>query len=152
MMDVKRVLGRVVFWLGWPMFWLLLKRSKRTRVLLVHNNSILLVKGTLSSGKWTLPGGGIYKNEPPEIAAARELKEELGIRIDATLFKTLGAMDVNADSGLRYHAYILSTTTEKEITPTLSFELYDATWLPIESVSQKNTQKIVLKALELLSA
>lgn len=39
---------------------------------------ILLVRHSYVAG-WALPGGGVERGEPPEIAVLRELKEEVGI-------------------------------------------------------------------------
>lgn len=48
-----------------------------TRVILIDNNKVLLVKHTYQN-EWYLPGGGIKKGETFEQAIRREIKEELG--------------------------------------------------------------------------
>lgn len=47
-------------------------KDNKGRILLIHRN-------TLKLKQWELPGGKIEKNEKPNEAAIRELKEELGI-------------------------------------------------------------------------
>jgi ADP-ribose pyrophosphatase YjhB (NUDIX family) len=42
---------------------------------------VLLVK-PFSRPHWLLPGGMAYEGEPPEVACARELDEELGLRVE----------------------------------------------------------------------
>jgi ADP-ribose pyrophosphatase YjhB (NUDIX family) len=42
---------------------------------------VLLVRHSYGTGRWALPGGGIRKGEAPEIAAAREFAEELGVEV-----------------------------------------------------------------------
>lgn len=49
-------------------------KDNKGRILLIHRN-------TLKLKQWELPGGKIEKNEKPNEAAIRELKEELGIRV-----------------------------------------------------------------------
>ena len=46
--------------------------------LVVRADKILMIK-TLHFNRWELPGGGIEKDETPEEAAIRELKEECGL-------------------------------------------------------------------------
>jgi 8-oxo-dGTP pyrophosphatase MutT (NUDIX family) len=48
------------------------------RTLILKDNKILLVRHRYGN-LWVMPGGKIDKNEDPEIAALRELKEEVGI-------------------------------------------------------------------------
>jgi 8-oxo-dGTP pyrophosphatase MutT (NUDIX family) len=51
------------------------------RVILVDDRRILLVSHWYAPWAWTLPGGGIQRNESPEHAAARETKEETGLTV-----------------------------------------------------------------------
>jgi len=48
------------------------------RTLIFKDNKILLVRHRYGN-LWVMPGGQIDKSEDPEIAALRELKEEVGI-------------------------------------------------------------------------
>ena len=62
-------------------------------VLVVDDKQVLLVKRTNppAVGSWSLPAGFLEVDEPPEIAAARELREETGITVspdDLELFET----------------------------------------------------------------
>lgn len=65
-----------------------------------HSAGIILVKDSRSifllhrdekpnisyAGYWSIPGGGVRKNEAPEEAARRELLEETGYRVDKVNF------------------------------------------------------------------
>ncbi len=76
------------------------------RGVIFHVDELLLVK-ELADGGWTLPGGWIDLNEPPHLAAEREVWEESGYRVRAT--KLLGVYDRNLHDfpPLIYHAYKL---------------------------------------------
>jgi ADP-ribose pyrophosphatase YjhB (NUDIX family) len=43
---------------------------------------VLLVRHSYMPG-WSLPGGGVGRNEPPEVAAVREMQEEVGLTSSA---------------------------------------------------------------------
>jgi len=67
----------------------------RVRVVMPYKNQYLME--TLNNSKWPqnigkrrFMGGGIEKGETPEQAAAREMFEELGVKIKPTAFKPLG--------------------------------------------------------------
>ena len=54
--------------------------------LLVHDKRVLLVQRNHDPGKgrWTLPGGYVEEDEPPETALEREVREETGLRVRST--------------------------------------------------------------------
>lgn len=54
--------------------------------LLVHEGRVLLVQRgeEPGRGRWTLPGGYVEEDETPDLAAAREVFEETGLRVRAT--------------------------------------------------------------------
>ena len=60
-------------------------RKRVSADLLIRDRTgrILLVDPTYKPG-WDTPGGMAEANEPPHLAAQREIAEELGIRIEAT--------------------------------------------------------------------
>ena len=63
-------------------YWKIFKiQTKGVRVLLIQDNSIILVKHWYNP-LIVMPGGGIKKYETPEQAAIREVKEELGFEIE----------------------------------------------------------------------
>ncbi len=129
-------IGRLLFWCGWPLLWLLSRPvHRRTRIVVKHQTDILLVKDWLSSGQWTLPGGGIRFGEQPNICAIRELQEETGIvakKSDLSAPKELLGL---SQSGLRFDCVVFQL--ELPVRPDLrlrSFEISDAQWVPLEKI------------------
>lgn len=60
--------------LVWP------RRGRGVKCLLTHRGQVLLVRHTYGARRtWYLPGGAAHRRESPEQAAARELREELGL-------------------------------------------------------------------------
>ena len=51
------------------------------RVILVQERRVILVSHWYAPWVWTLPGGGVNRNETPEEAAKREIQEETGLEI-----------------------------------------------------------------------
>lgn len=80
------MIGKVAWLLTTPLQLLVLRHTCRTRVVILKRKSqghnVLLVKQWFSDGKWSLPGGGIKRSETTKPAAAREIREELGLRLD----------------------------------------------------------------------
>jgi 8-oxo-dGTP pyrophosphatase MutT (NUDIX family) len=73
-MPVAYALAR--YWYAWR------RPERRTAAVVVwHDDRVLTVAHSYKPG-WTLPGGGVLRHEAPEQGAARELREETGIRVD----------------------------------------------------------------------
>ncbi|OFZ10214.1 MAG: hypothetical protein A3D92_22165 [Bacteroidetes bacterium RIFCSPHIGHO2_02_FULL_44_7] len=59
-------------------------RPKTTGVkcLVEHNGKFLMIRIAYGHKHWTFPGGGVDRGELPEIAAKREVREEVGIEVE----------------------------------------------------------------------
>jgi 8-oxo-dGTP pyrophosphatase MutT (NUDIX family) len=90
-------LGNLAYWFIHKPFkkYLKLTGSKRTRVIILDRklNEILIVKNWLTDGGYQFPGGGLKKHEKPEFGAAREIDEELGIKVDPKLIRWVKTVD-----------------------------------------------------------
>lgn len=75
------LLGRVAFWITWPGLWLMLRWSRRTRLLLICGDEFLVLRGWLGSGEWGLPGGGLHRGEDAVEGLLREVAEETSINL-----------------------------------------------------------------------
>ena len=72
-------------------FWRLFKPlSNGVYIAVWYKNKVLLIKNSYKND-FTLPSGGIKKGERPNIAAARELFEEVNIKVKPDELKFVGA-------------------------------------------------------------
>ena len=149
MKFLKLIAGRVAFWAGWPLWWLLLRKSIRTRVLLMHGNEAMLVRGTLSSGRWTLPGGGVQGGEIPAEAALREIKEELKLELSPKKLVPLGEMRAKGDNGLHFDCLLFAYELDTKTPMRASLEIVEARWFKLDEIPVLPTQQLVRTALEL---
>ena len=65
-------------------------------VVVVDGDRALLVERGIDpgAGKWCDPGGHLEVDEPPEVAAARELEEETGIAVDPDALTLVDAVQM----------------------------------------------------------
>lgn len=127
--------GRVTFWLSWPLLYLYLLRTERTRVVVIYQDYVLLVRGWLGDGRWGLPGGGLHHGEDPVEGTLRELKEETGIEVNATDLQKLYSRSTKTNHGLRYFAHVYGLQLKSK--PELSkqrFELTHIEWVKTEEL------------------
>lgn len=52
------------------------------KCLIEFEGRVLMIRNTYGDMYWTFPGGGFKRNESPEMAAIREVSEEVGISLD----------------------------------------------------------------------
>lgn len=76
-------LGKVIYLALLPLFFVYghLQKQPRTRAIILHKEKVLLVKNFLSLQTWSLPGGGVNKNESTASAIIREIEEEVGFTV-----------------------------------------------------------------------
>jgi 8-oxo-dGTP pyrophosphatase MutT (NUDIX family) len=133
----------------WPGLYVYLPHTKRTRILVNSNELVLVTKGWLSNGKWSLPGGGLHKGEPSPVGALRELREETGVALDANALRFVGAYQ-GKRSGLSlrfpYDLYRVSLSSSVEL-HAQPIEILAAAWIPRTSLSRANASPDVMNAL-----
>lgn len=135
-MHFWELLGRALYWLTLPLIVVYARFSKpRTRVLLLHDGKVLVVKNWLGSGGWSLPGGGMHADELPNNAAIREVNEELGVVLRASDLIELGGHVSKESKLLRSKYFLFAAKLEQE--PKISLqklEIMDSAWVGLAEV------------------
>ncbi len=85
MRALRLAVLRPVYRVAWRLLQLrstlLPGRGRGVKCVLTHGNRVLLVRHTYGSRRtWYLPGGALRRHETPRQGAAREMREELGLR------------------------------------------------------------------------
>lgn len=152
MTTLWQKLGIILFWLCWPALWLYLRWSTRTRVIVVADGKILVLRGWLGDGKWTLPGGGLHKGEDSAVGAVRELGEETGISV-APSGITLLKETMFRGNGIRFRCkYYYAHLPAIPATKHQRFEIVDSAWLEPGAIDRANCGVDVLNAVRLLDS
>lgn len=137
MNKIYKVVGNIAFWVGWPLLWVYLKNSNRTRVLLICENEFLALQGYLGSGKWGLPGGGLHKGEDAPSGLIRELAEETGIKLTKDNIKYAFNARYSAD-GLAFNydcfTYVLPS---KPVVKIQKSEIAQFKWVSLDDATTK---------------
>jgi 8-oxo-dGTP pyrophosphatase MutT (NUDIX family) len=136
MSRLWRWTGIAAFWASWPLLWIYLLNTRRTRLIIFSGNKkVLLVKGWLGAGQWGLPGGGVHKGESPVQAAIREVKEETGIVLDPEALEFVHELRIK-EYGLQCRAgiYVVQLKDEPKVTPQ-RWEITEVKWLAADELS-----------------
>jgi 8-oxo-dGTP pyrophosphatase MutT (NUDIX family) len=103
------------------------------KCVLSHDGEVLAVRHTYGPRAWHLPGGGMRRREEPARAAARELREELGLDVP---LQELGIYRVGT-RGVRatLHCYG-ATLGSRAMTPD-PVEIAEVTWMTPEALASR---------------
>lgn len=150
MRSIWEFLGRVGYYASLPALYLQLRWSKRTRVFIRVGDELLVVKGWLSRGDWSFPGGGLKRGEDPANGAIREVLEETGITLQPQSLTLLFEGTTINPHKLTYYCYAfgIELETKPEVT-THGLELVGAEWRRIdELLAQPDANRLLKPALE----
>lgn len=124
-------------------FWWYITRPKTAgaKVVIVCENKILLIKTTYEYS-YSLPGGGIKKNETPDAAAKREVLEEVGIHLDkvTALPSFVTFEEYKEDTVYSFYSVVKTNDYTLDL-----FEIDTAEWHPIDNLPKTGsiTAKII---------
>jgi 8-oxo-dGTP pyrophosphatase MutT (NUDIX family) len=139
--------GRLIYWVLWPVTWVHFHGTKRTRVLVIHGDNIVVVKNWKSDGKWSLPGGGLHKGEDSFDGALRELYEETGIHLKTRQLKRHSEHVFRMHNlSFNYVLFVARVRTELNLHHR-PVEIFEARWVNRHEISSANSEPDVLSAL-----
>ena len=131
------LLGNITFWLAWPVLYVYLGDTERTRVLIHHGNDVLVLKDWLGDGSWKLPGGGVRRGEDFAASAVREAHEETGLTIKAKRLRSLGPVESRSHGfRCRLHCFVVTLPERPEPTAKRK-EITSVKWLPLADLLHK---------------
>lgn len=141
--------GTIVFFCAWPAFFVYYKVGRgRTRVVLVHEDKVLVMRQWVSPGKWHLPGGGIHKGESMEGGAARELFEETHLKLDPRQLQHIGKAKYRK-YGLTFDYHVFATKVGSGSVRAQRIEVSELAWLRPGELRASNAAPDTLHALKL---
>jgi len=149
MKKIRLFIGRLLAWATLPLAIVVLRGSHRTRVMIVSNNKLLVVKTFIHHGRWSLPGGGVHNGESSFDGALRELKEETGVTLTRDELTFVGEKPFSSYGVSTLNTYFLARLPKK--TPLMhNFEIIESDWIDISSINHKTCEKDILEGLSLV--
>lgn len=102
-----------------------------------RNDQVLLVRPRYQK-RWTLPGGGVHKQETPEDAAAREVREETGVTIDPGDLRLRGLLSSFREGKSDYVAvYVAAVDAHEDLD--IGREIFDARFAPVDTLPKETS-------------
>ena len=104
------------------------------RAIILHENRLLLVNAWPDgrSDLMCAPGGGVEPGEDPEAAARREIREELGLKLEK--LESLGVLE-EIISGSPHTGYLFTGVTNQHPVPD-GREIIEARFFPAHSLPE----------------
>lgn len=122
-------------------------RLSRTRIAVLNKGKILLVlnRCDVNGRLWTLPGGGRKLQETLQACAARELWEEVGIKVKADSLEYLGSQ-YKSIGLFRFDYRVFGIKLDSGNFNRNKLELLDIGWFELDDLPD-NVDSLVVKAV-----
>jgi 8-oxo-dGTP pyrophosphatase MutT (NUDIX family) len=124
------MLARLLGYVLWPVFFVIFPIRKRSTLLIMVGDELLVVKHKIYFGSWNLPGGGVKIGEDPLVSAVREVYEELHIKINEDEIRELstGYETVREFGITSRQKFFVYSPSEKPVVKK-NFEILDCVWM-----------------------
>lgn len=155
MNRLKQSIGKRAYWFLSPLVGVALNfGAVRTRVFIIVGDEILVVKNWFGPGTWSLPGGGVHRNEDPKTGAVREVLEEVGVRLHEEQLRTLTEQPMRLIHGsARINVMVYAVVLpEKPVLTLQKNEISGSAWMLPEKIKIKETGKLLGQLLPILEA
>lgn len=144
---MREQINKIGFQIAKPFARWRLSGSTRVRALMIYEEEVLLNRAWVGSQRWSLPGGGVDKNEKPKKALKRELIEELDLKIPQKNYRRIlkhHHTDHGADFMVILYQIDLGSRREFKVKKN---EIIEAGWHQIDKLPE-NTHPLVFEALK----
>ena len=140
--------SKIIYFLAKPVLKIYLRNRITTRVLIMKGNQALVIKNSISSGHLSLPGGGLKRNEQPNEALIREVREEIGFELndDKLIYQGI-YFAINDGLKYRYHLWFYKLTEDQTINRR-SIEILEAFWVDINNLGSLKLSSELTNSLQ----
>ncbi len=121
-------------------YWFIVRpKTLGVKCLIENDNSFLLVRLNYSHRLWSVPGGGVKKNETPEQATFREISEEVDILPDQIqkIGEYTSTLEHKNDTVHVFHYRAKSKEFKID-----GFEIAEAAWFKLDSLPVNRTPNV----------
>lgn len=129
-----RILLQIAWRLRNVLYRVLKVRTRGVKVMVLNEREeLLLIRNSYGpTHLWVLPGGGIKRGEKPEDAAAREVREEVGLEVGELRFAGCHANDGEGKRDT-IHLFTARADGEPQIDP---FEIAEARFFALDALPE----------------
>lgn len=119
------------------LYWFVFRpKTVGVKCVLRHGDKVLLIKNSYGLKLWTLPGGGVKRNESIMDAVIREVREEVGITINDP--RECGSLFSDEDYK-RSTTWIFTTQVSSNRFEIDDLEVEEAKWFLKDELPQKKS-------------